>query len=98
MRSVILSLSFKILHSNQVRILPSGSRFLLRELRYEPGCISLRSVLHQMNATTSNRTCFISRTMIKYLLMSFLTLLAGLSASGQDRFVEKGELVATFPI
>lgn len=36
--------------------------------------------------------------MIKYLLVSFFTLLIGVDVFAQDRFVEKGELVATFPI
>lgn len=36
--------------------------------------------------------------MINYLLILFFTLLSGLNAFGQDRFVDKGELVASFPI
>jgi hypothetical protein len=36
--------------------------------------------------------------MIKYLLISFLTLLVTHNVFAQDRFVDKGEHVATFPI
>jgi hypothetical protein len=36
--------------------------------------------------------------MIKYLLISFFTLFTVISVYAQDRFVEKGDLVATFPI
>lgn len=36
--------------------------------------------------------------MIRYFLISFLTLLTSFSVSAQDRFVEGGEIIATFPI